>query len=111
MLKFGQTEPPRLSNSQFGATEVDEFIKYIHRMIQVDTFVDSVMEVLIDNESKNLLCHLFKTTEAARDHPTPHHWTVDWDVTTIIAALEEISPRDPPRAWTAVRRDGTQVKG
>jgi chromosome segregation ATPase len=31
-------------------------------------------------------------TEIASRHPITHHWTVDWDVATIIEALEELYP-------------------
>ncbi len=30
--------------------------------------------------------------ETARENPITRHWTVDWDVATIIQALEELYP-------------------
>ena len=41
-----------------------------------------------DRETIGLLTYYFQPTEMARNH----HWTVDWDITTIIQALEELYP-------------------
>ena len=51
-----------------------------------------VLGNLIDNETINLLQYIFNPTETARRHPIISHWTVDWDVATIIEAFEEIYP-------------------
>jgi hypothetical protein len=68
------------------------FIKYLHRLIRADAFDDSVIINLIDSETIRLLTYYFNPTETAREHPISHHWTVDWDVATIIQALEELYP-------------------
>ena len=39
-----------------------------------------------------LLGYIFRPTETASRHPIVNHWTVDWDVATIIEALEELYP-------------------
>ncbi len=46
----------------------------------------------IDNETITLLEYVFRPTETASRHPIMNHWTVDWDVATIIEALEELYP-------------------
>ena len=33
--------------------------------------------------------------ETARLHPIENHWTTDWDVATILKALEELYPMRP----------------
>jgi len=38
------------------------------------------------------LTYYFNPTVMAREHPISNHWTVDWDVATIIQALEELYP-------------------
>ena len=48
-------------------------------MLRKEAFDESVMENMID-------------TETRRRHPITTHWTVDWDVATIIEALEELYP-------------------
>ena len=50
------------------------------------------MESHIDEESIHYLAMLFATTTVATAHPIPTHWTTDWDVATIIEALEELYP-------------------
>ena len=47
---------------------------------------------LIDNETITLPGYIFRLTETASRHPISNHWTVDWDVATIIEALEELYP-------------------
>ena len=60
-------------------TEVHHLIQYIHQLLRHEAFDDSVLGNLIDNET-------------ASRHPIVNHWTVDWDVATIIEALEELYP-------------------
>ncbi len=60
-------------------------------MIRADAFDDSVIINLIDSETIGLLTYYFQPTETAREHPIIK-WTVDWDVATIIQALEELYP-------------------
>jgi hypothetical protein len=47
---------------------------------------------LIDSETINVLGYVFQPTETASRHPVTNHWTVDWDVATVIEALEELYP-------------------
>ena len=47
---------------------------------------------MIDTETISLLQFIFYPTESRRRHPITTHWTVDWDVATIIEALEELYP-------------------
>ena len=65
-------------------------ILYIHQLLRHDAFDDSVLGNLIDNETINLLQYIFNPTETARRHPIISHWTVDWDVATIIEAFVEL---------------------
>ena len=53
------------------------------------------MTHLIDSAAIRLLSLYFAPTETARLHPIENHWTTDWDVATIIKALEEIYPTRP----------------
>jgi hypothetical protein len=61
-------------------------------LLRHDAFDDSVLGNLIDNETINLLQYIFNPTETVRRHPIIRHWTVDWDVATIIEAFEELYP-------------------
>jgi hypothetical protein len=92
MLKFGSSDPPKLTKNTLESVAVDTFIKYLHQLIRADAFDDSVIINLIDSETIGLLTYYFQPTETAREHPITHHWTVDWDVATIIQALEELYP-------------------
>jgi len=47
---------------------------------------------MIDTETISLLQFIFNPTETRRPHPITTHWTVDWDVATIIEALEKLYP-------------------
>jgi len=47
-----------------------------------------VLGNLIDNET----IIVFAPTETASRNPITTHWTIDWDVATIIEALEELYP-------------------
>jgi hypothetical protein len=71
---------------------VHTIIKYLHQLLRADAFDDSVIINLIDSETVDLLNYYFQPTETAREHPIAHYWTVDWDVATIIQALEELYP-------------------
>ena len=92
MLKFGSADPPKLTKDTLESVAVDKFIKYLHQLLRADPFDDSVIINLIDSETVGLLTSYFHSTETAREHPIPHHWTIDWDVATIIQALEELYP-------------------
>jgi len=69
---------------------VDTFIKYLHQLLRADAFDDFVIINLINSETVGLLTYYFQPTETAREHPITHHWTVDWDVATIIQALVKL---------------------
>jgi hypothetical protein len=92
MLKFGSSDPPKLTKNTLESVAVDTFIKYLHQLIRADAFDDSVIINLIDSETIGLLTYYFQPTETAREHPITHPWKVDWDVATIIQALEELYP-------------------
>jgi hypothetical protein len=92
MLKFGSADPPKLTKNTLESVAVDTFIKYLHQLIRADAFDDSVIINLIDSETIGLLTYCFQPTETAPEHPITHHWTIDWDVATIIQALEELYP-------------------
>ena len=92
MLKFGHADPPKLTKNTLESVAVYTFIKYLHQLIRADAFDDSVIINLIDSETIGLLTYYFNPTQTAREHPIAHHWTVDWDVATVIQALEELYP-------------------
>ena len=92
MLQFSSRPQPRLSKANFANTDVHSFIEHIHKLIRAEAFDETVMESHIDEESIHYLAMLFATTTVATAHPIPTHWTTDWDVATIIEALEELYP-------------------
>jgi len=91
-LHFGTTKVPKLTRATLVNTEVHLFIQYIHRLLSHEAFDDSVMGNMIDTETISLLQFIFYPTETHRRHPITNHWTIDWDVATIIEALEELYP-------------------
>ena len=58
------------------------------QLLRHEAFDDSVLGNLIDNETISLLQYIFAPTETPLRHPIISHSTVDWDVATIIEALE-----------------------
>ncbi len=75
---------PKLTKTTLVNTEVHLFIQYIQQLLHQEAFDKSVMGNMIDTETISLLQFLF--------YPITTHWTVDWDVATIIEALEELYP-------------------
>jgi hypothetical protein len=92
VLKFGTNKVPKLTKTTLVKTEIHHLIQYIHQLLRHEAFDDSVLGNLIDNETIMLLEYCFRPTETASRHPIENHWTVDWDVATIIEALEELYP-------------------
>jgi hypothetical protein len=74
-------------------------------LLRHEAFDDSVLGNMIDTETISLLQYIFYPSQAARRHPISTHWTIDWDVATIIEALEELYPLqyhyslDPQLRW------------
>ena len=68
-------------------------IQHIHQLLRQEAFDDSVLGNLIDNETVTLLGYVFAPTETASRNPITTHWTIDWDVATIIEALEDFGSR------------------
>jgi len=87
--QFGTRDPPLLTGHSFQSKEVHAFIQYIYQLIRADAFDDTVLEKLIDDEAMGVLTLLFKTSEVSTTTPAPNGWALDWDVATIIVALEE----------------------
>ena len=83
---------PKLTKTTLVNTEVHLFIQYIHQLLRQLAFDESVMGNMIDTETISLLQFIFYPTETRRRHPITTQWTVDWDVATIIEALEELYP-------------------
>jgi hypothetical protein len=92
ILKFGTSKVPKLTKATLVNTEVHHLIQYIHQLLRHEAFDDSVLGNLIDNKTITLLEYVFAPTETASHHPIVSSWTVDWDVATIIEALEEVYP-------------------
>lgn len=90
IMKFNTRDQPRLLRSQFDNKAIHVFIQFIHRLIRADTFDETVIEAYIDEESINHLTTLFTTTTVAITNPMPSHRTTDWDVATIVDAMEEL---------------------
>ena len=95
MLRFGLVEAPKLTKDNLGSAAVNKFIAHIQNLIRANAFDDSVMTHLIDSAPIRLLSLYFAPTETARLHPIENHWTTDWDIATIIKALEEVYPTRP----------------
>jgi hypothetical protein len=83
MLKFGSAKVPKLSKANLVNTEVHLLIQHVHRLLSQEAF---------DNETITLLGYVFAPTETASRNLITTHWTIDWDVATIIEALEELYP-------------------
>ena len=77
-------EAPKLTKDNLGSAAVNKFIAHIQNLIRANAFDDSVMAHLIDSAANRLLSLYFAQIE--------NHWTTDWDVATIIKALEEVYP-------------------
>ena len=86
------TKVPKLTRTTLVNTEVHLFIQYIHRLLSHEAFDDSVLGNMIDTETISLVQFIFYPTETHRRHPISNHWTIDWDVATIIEALKELYP-------------------
>ena len=56
----------------------------VHQLLRQEAFDESVLGNMIDTETISLLQFIFYPTETRRRHPITTHWTVDWDVATII---------------------------
>ena len=83
-MHFGTTKVPKLTKS----TLVNHLlVQYIHHLLHHEAFDESVLGNAI-----SLLQFIFYSTETRWRHPISTHWTVDWDVATIIEALEELCP-------------------
>ena len=91
-LHFGMTKVPKLTRATLVNTEVHLFIQYIHQLLRHEALDQSVLGNMIDTETISLLQFIFYPTETHRRHPISNHWTIDWDVATIIEALEELYP-------------------
>jgi len=91
MLNFG-SDPPKLTKNTLESVAVNSFIKYLHQLLRADAFDDSIIINLIDSETVGLLTYYFQQHGDGARTPITHHWTVDWDVATIIQALEELYP-------------------
>ena len=58
----------------------------------MEAYDTTVMEASMDEDSIMYLQTLFRTTVVATNNPIRDHWTVDWDVATILDALDELFP-------------------
>ena len=67
--------------------------------MRADAFDETVLEKLIDDEAMGVLTLLFKTSEVSTTTPAPNGWALDWDVATIIEALEECYPLLPEQKY------------
>ena len=84
-----------MTRENLNSASVTKFISYIHNLIRDNAFDDLVMQLLMDRAVITLLGFYFGPSETARCHPINGHWTTDWDVATIIQALEELFPLRP----------------
>ena len=65
----------------------------------MEAFDETVLEKLVDDEAMGVLTLLFKTSEVSSVSPATNGWTYDWDVATIIEALEECYPLLPEQKY------------
>jgi hypothetical protein len=101
LLKFGTTKVPQLSKATLVNTEIHILSQHIHQLLRQEAFDDLVLGNLIDSETITLLGYIFAPTETASRHPIMNHWTIDWDVATIIEALKKLYPYKPKiNTWT-----------
>jgi len=68
-----------------------------------------VLRILIDSETITLLEYVFAPTETAWRHRIVSHWTVDWDVATILEALEELYLLQTFGLWLSMAASDRQV--
>ena len=92
VLQFGNREQPRLLNSQWTTADIRAYMEYIARVVRSEAYDTSVIEASMDEESIMYLQTLFRTTVVATNNPIRSHWTKDWDVATILDALDELFP-------------------
>ena len=111
MLKFGLMETLRLTVNNLNHEAVTKFITHIRNLIRADAFDDSVMQQLMDSATIRLLGILFTPSKTARLHSIETHWTTDWDVATILKALEEIYPMRPEDRHLAHSSKWHQIVG
>ena len=95
-----------MTRDNLNSASVAKFITYIHNLIRDNAFDDSVMQLLIDRATTTLLGFYFKPSETAR---RDDHWTTDWDVATIIQALEEHYSLRPEDRYLATSSRWQQV--
>ena len=79
------THSTRLSSQQIATNRVLQFVR-------AEAYDTTVMEASMDEESIMYLQTLYRTTVVATNNPIRDHWTVDWDVATILDALDELFP-------------------
>ena len=91
--RFGNKEQPRLLRSQWTTEDIRLYMEYIIRVVRAEAYDTTVMEASMDEESIMYLQTLFRTTIVAVNNPIRIHWTEDWDVATILDALDELFSR------------------
>ena len=67
-------------------------MEYIVRVVRAEAYDTSVIAASMDEESNIYLQTLFRTTVVATNNPIRSHWTEDWDIATILDALDELFP-------------------
>lgn len=109
VLKFGTSKVPKLMKQTLVNTEIHLLIQYIHQLLRHEAFDDFVLRILIDSETITLLEYVFAPTETAWRHRIVSHWTVDWDVATILEALEELYLLQTFGLWLSMAASDRQV--
>ena len=92
VLQFGNREQPKLYRSQWTPEDIRRYMDYIVRVVRAEAYDTTVIEASMDDESIMYLQTLFRTTVVAANNPIRDHWTSDWDVATILDALDELFP-------------------
>ena len=87
VLQFGNREQPRLLNSQWTTADICAYMEYIVRVIRAEAYDTSVIEASMDEES--ISCTSRPCSGRLWWLPTT---LLDWDVATILDALDELFP-------------------
>jgi hypothetical protein len=109
MLKFGSSDPPKLTKNTLESVAVDTFIKYLHQLIRADAFDDSVIINLIDSETVGLLTYYYQPTEREniRSLITGRSIGCSYDHSSFGRALPAPARASKSRSWFSMATSGS----
>ena len=83
-----------LQGASISPKQVHSFIAHIRQLILNGTFSHDAMRLLIDQPAMDYIGLMFNTS-AVMSKNRVACWQTDWDVATVIEALEEVFPLQP----------------